>query len=754
VDVQFQSTSIFPTASGSASLASSTWNNPIDTMILSVLDDFDLDTLSISITDSSDGHVSQASLDSYKRALFHDENDNEDTDRDNSRFNDDDAMSWNFPVGTAIQYTPSSLSSSSSSSQERQKVDTSRLLRTLSNRGLLCHSVPVDALTQTQSTATTRPSQSTNFHDHPHPHTHHITDTNSTLVVLPNHAYTLCHTSTLYTTITSAHPCTDAIGILSHLQFDRLLSNNHDGSVGNDGFNGDNLDKDVVSKKATWIHLTRTQNTSSDNHAANGANGGAVTIRRGLRYTQTLDPYSTTTNDSIHLQRIIGYGTRHREGASSHLNACPSMESSKLILLNNAHASNTAVTKEVYDLRSESIDMTSPHIIRFPSKDIESNTSTRRQTRRQEDVAFGIERTIMRSRGVTNSGTFRTRVFYNGEDCHLNTDTDTDTDGGVNYEGKGYCQIAAHDGSNNTEGGGIEVTIVDLYPRIVKPTLHSLKVVLEHRGIASSSNGMTPTNNHTTTMTSNNDNYQPSSSPPSTYTHLKLDEHIPNHHLSLSSDGSAVLTLTTTLPRNGHSSLYITMDYQPRFHSFETFPADPNRGIDIPPSYASFLLLPPSPPSPHHDGAPSEARYTQSSHLPPTIRVYSNALLLMPPVPDLSMPFNTIGLTGTFYAFLMGASLNLLLKKATTRMADKYKGVEKKKTPIEKLKMLLRGGGGGGGSRFTRWRRNKNVEEEEKNDNDSDGVSYGDSDGDGDGDDDDDGDGISYADSDVSGWGK
>merc|ERR1740136_533212 len=167
------------------------------------------------------------------------------------------------------------------------------------------------------------------------------------------------------------------------------------------------------------------------------------------------------------------------------------------------------------------------------------------------------------------------------------------------------------------------------------------------------------------------------------------------------------------------------MDYQPRFHSFETFPADPNRGIDIPPSYASFLLLPPSPPSPHHDGAPSEARYTQSSHLPPTIRVYSNALLLMPPVPDLSMPFNTIGLTGTFYAFLMGASLNLLLK------------------------MLLRGGGGGGGSRFTRWRRNKNVEEEEKNDNDSDGVSYGDSGGD-----DDDGDGISYADSDVSGWGK
>merc|ERR1719162_148813 len=120
------------------------------------------------------------------------------------------------------------------------------------------------------------------------------------------------------------------------------------------------------------------------------------------------------------------------------------------------------------------------------------------------------------------------------------------------------------------------------------------------------------------------------------------------------------------------------MDYQPKFHSFESFPADPNRGIDIPPSYALFAV-------------PSSS-LSSSSPLPPTttIRVYSNALLLMPPVPDLSMPFNIAGLTGTFYAFLIGTMLNMLLRKATTKMADEYKGIEHK-SKMDKLKDKVKG---------------------------------------------------------------
>ena len=108
----------------------------------------------------------------------------------------------------------------------------------------------------------------------------------------------------------------------------------------------------------------------------------------------------------------------------------------------------------------------------------------------QQEVVFGIEHIIMRSRGVTNSGTFCTRLLYNGDNFHLATDTNDSGD--VNSEGKGCYQISAHDGSSGTEGGGIEVTVVNMYPRIFKLTLHSLKLVLNHHGISSGNNSMCP----------------------------------------------------------------------------------------------------------------------------------------------------------------------------------------------------------------------------------------------------------------------
>ena len=50
------------------------------------------------------------------------------------------------------------------------------------------------------------------------------------------------------------------------------------------------------------------------------------------------------------------------------------------------------------------------------------------------------------------------------------------------------------------------------------------------------------------------------------------------------------------------------------------------------------------------------------------------AVVVIPPVPDLSMPFNVTRLLGTFYAFVMAATLNVLLRKATTKMGDEYNG--------------------------------------------------------------------------------
>lgn len=110
------------------------------------------------------------------------------------------------------------------------------------------------------------------------------------------------------------------------------------------------------------------------------------------------------------------------------------------------------------------------------------------------------------------------------------------------------------------------------------------------------------------------------------------------------------------------------MNYEPKYLPFEHFPADPNRGFDVPASYASFSPM----------FGPS----------PMNVQLYSNALLVMPPVPDMSMPFNVIALCSTCFALLIGTAMNLIIKKSSQSVSDKLKGI-KRKTPIQKLKDRL-----------------------------------------------------------------
>jgi hypothetical protein len=116
------------------------------------------------------------------------------------------------------------------------------------------------------------------------------------------------------------------------------------------------------------------------------------------------------------------------------------------------------------------------------------------------------------------------------------------------------------------------------------------------------------------------------------------------------------------------------MDYEPRFLPFELFPADPNRGFDVPPSYATFT--------------PSCPSSLSTIHLEP-VELFSNALLIMPPVPDMSMPFNVISLCGTCFAILIGTAINLIIKKSSQSVHDSLKGV-KTKTRMDKLKDRLK----------------------------------------------------------------
>jgi hypothetical protein len=50
--------------------------------------------------------------------------------------------------------------------------------------------------------------------------------------------------------------------------------------------------------------------------------------------------------------------------------------------------------------------------------------------------------------------------------------------------------------------------------------------------------------------------------------------------------------------------------------------------------------------------------------------LYTDTQLVLSPLPDMSMPFNVISLTCTFYAFVVGSILNLAIKKASKHVKD------------------------------------------------------------------------------------
>ena len=61
----------------------------------------------------------------------------------------------------------------------------------------------------------------------------------------------------------------------------------------------------------------------------------------------------------------------------------------------------------------------------------------------------------------------------------------------------------------------------------------------------------------------------------------------------------------------------------------------------------------------------------------------------MPPVPDMSMPFNVTSLTCTVYAFIIGTLMNVLVRKSSQSVRDAYEG-KRERTGVEKLKDRLR----------------------------------------------------------------
>ena len=238
---------------------------------------------------------------------------------------------------------------------------------------------------------------------------------------------------------------------------------------------------------------------------------------------------------------------------------------------------------------------------------------------------FGVSRTVQRPLGLSSIGTL-VSVFR-------------------------YDQIALQDNSSS-----VKVESLDVLPgALIKPMMHTLRMVLYEGGGAGNDRFILPSN--TNECSSNN-----------RYSSVRCSEvmlsDLKNHNLLLNPDGTWLIERMVML--NPDSSLWMMVDFDEAYLPFQKFPADANRGIDAFPSRAKFTIEAAAP-----------------------ITLYSSSLLLLPPVPDMSMPFNVISLSCTLWAFVLGSLLNILVRRATESVKSDFTG-EKEKRPIDKLKEKLK----------------------------------------------------------------
>ena len=223
-----------------------------------------------------------------------------------------------------------------------------------------------------------------------------------------------------------------------------------------------------------------------------------------------------------------------------------------------------------------------------------------------------------------------------------------------------------------------QVFLTDFYPStIIYPLLHTTQLWLYQGGGAGDSTLFYPSKDKV--LRANSTKLSMSSSA------------ISDVQFVVAPLSGTLLELTMELPPD--SSLCISMEYNHRFLPFDFFPADPNRGMDIPPAFCIF----------------SCPNCIEKPKTPVTL--YSSSLLLLPPCPDLTMPFNVICLTSTFYAFVIGSVMNILVRRTSARIKKALGQEEESKnsfkqfvaTMKKKIQLFLR---------FQRFDNNKKKKDE------------------------------------------
>ena len=209
-----------------------------DALLLDIINKFDLSLLSISISENSFGGKEKS-----------------------------------FPVGTAIQFK------SSQGIITNEGIDY-ELVRILSYKNLLCESVEKEPFYSGKIRAVQKPD-------------------GSKIIILPNDAYSLCHSRELIHQIMSSSPCRNSAGIFSQIQSNL------------NGFN--------IVNKAAWVEVTRL--------------GDKVEIDKGLRFSRIV------SDGKVNAAQLLG-------GEGDYLSSCPLATKSTLVLDN-----------EVRDLKINALDM-------------------------------------------------------------------------------------------------------------------------------------------------------------------------------------------------------------------------------------------------------------------------------------------------------------------------------------------------------------------------------------------------------------
>uniref|UniRef100_A0A7S4J5R5 GPI transamidase component PIG-T n=1 Tax=Odontella aurita TaxID=265563 RepID=A0A7S4J5R5_9STRA len=423
-------------------------------------------------------------------------------------------------------------------------------------------------------------------------------------------------------------------------------------------------EKSVVGGgRGAWIDLA-----ASDGCHRRGGGNCTLAVRRGVRYSVRVDGRTAgggATKAELSLADVL-LGSRAAKTKKKTIQACPLATSSvvqTVLHVDGGVAERAAadfrlppssrdVTEgrdggrravAVHDLQSlGDVDLTARWLTaKFPPASRKGSSSGGRTTSPSSADPWGVERTISRPRGVANAGTIHTSYRF-GSSLGLET-----------------CKRA-------------RVRTLDVLPDLFRPVLHTVRVGVYEGGGAGHADfvpgsGMEGTEARELSLPD-----------------LRSHGIAPTLTFGSPGDGSSVrIELDLELGRD--SSLWLSVDYEPVYLAFESFPSDPNRGMDLAPSVGRFTCVDPPPIATSAGGFNSTLPSGGNSYA----RVYSPPLLLMPPVPDMSMPFNVISLTCTLYAFVIGSMVNFLVRKSTQSVKDAFEG-KKEKTKLEKIKEKLR----------------------------------------------------------------